>query len=150
MSSKRLILPPVYLAVCLVLMLALHWLWPGPAIIPKPFGYIGIVDFVAGSAVAVWGNWRFRQATMTIKPFQESSALVTDGLFRYSRNPAYLGMVVGLAGIAVLLGSLAPWLPVPVFAVVVDRKLIHHEEAMLRDRFGPAYEAYCRKVRRWI
>lgn len=50
------------------------------------------------------------QAGTTVKPFQESTALITDGVFRLSRNPMYLGFVLVLTGIATLLGSLTPWL----------------------------------------
>ena len=149
-APTRRILPPIYLLVCLIAILVIHWLLPLAIIIPKPYGYVGIMAIISGIAMPLWVNWRFSQAQTTIKPFQESSALVTDGLFRYCRNPAYVGMVLGLVGIVVILGSLAPWFFVVLFTIAIDRKFVLHEERALRERFGATYDEYCRKVRRWI
>jgi protein-S-isoprenylcysteine O-methyltransferase Ste14 len=62
----------------------------------------------------------------------------------------YLGFVLALIGIAVLLGSLAPFVVIPVIAVLMDRMFIEVEESMLQDKFGPSWLEYKAKVRRWI
>jgi protein-S-isoprenylcysteine O-methyltransferase Ste14 len=85
-----------------------------------------------------------------VKPLEESSALVTSGVYGLSRHPMYLGFVVLLAGVAILLRSLTPWLGVPALAVVLDRTFIVPEEGMLANRFGREWEQYKGRVRRWL
>ena len=92
----------------------------------------------------------FHKAGTTVKPFQESTALITDGVFRISRHPMYLGFVMIMVGVALLLGSLTPWLIIPVFAVLMEVIFIRAEEHMLAEKFGSAWLAYKEKVRRWI
>jgi protein-S-isoprenylcysteine O-methyltransferase Ste14 len=128
----------------------IHRSFSTPVVIPKPYGYGGAVLFVVGIAMLLWVARRFRQAETTIRPFENSSELVTDGLFRFSRNPGYVGMVVSLAGAAVYFGSAFVWIPVLAVAVAVDIRFIRAEERMLRKTFGDPYDEYCRKVRRWV
>jgi len=92
----------------------------------------------------------FHQVQTTIKPFEESSTLVMDGVFQISRNPMYLGFVFILTGIAILLRSLSPYLMIPAFAFLIDRTYIKAEEGMLAEKFGATWEAYKAKTRRWL
>ena len=85
-----------------------------------------------------------------MKPFQESAALVTGGPFSVTRHPMCLGMVLGLLGGAILMGSLTPLLLVPLFAVVVQLGFIQVEERMLDALFAEAWQAYKARVRPWI
>jgi protein-S-isoprenylcysteine O-methyltransferase Ste14 len=130
-------------------MWALHrWLpaaelaWPGRV-------WAGWVLFAAGSALAGWGSATLVWHRTTLQPGRAPSRLVCAGPFRFSRNPVYLGMVVMLAGIALVLGSLSPWTVIPLFIWLVDRRIIRVEEATMRETFGAAYERYCTRVRRW-
>lgn len=144
------ILPPMVFLVALVAMGGLHQLSPGPEVIPEPWNLIGWAPFALGVAVAFWVKFRFDKAGTPIRPFEETTALVTDGLFRYSRNPVYVAMVAALAGIAVVLGTLAPIIVIPAFAWFIRRRFIEAEERMLEDAFGEDYRAYKQRVRRWI
>ncbi len=92
----------------------------------------------------------FKKHETTVKPFEESTALVTGGVFNISRNPMYLGMTLILLGTGVLLGSVIPFAIVPVFAVLLDRIFIVEEEKMLEDTFGDQFRQYRNQVRRWI
>lgn len=85
-----------------------------------------------------------------MKPFEESSALVTHGVFRISRNPMYLGMTLMLLGIALFLGSVTPFLVVIALPVIFDRVFISPEERMLEETFGDQFREYRKRVRRWI
>jgi protein-S-isoprenylcysteine O-methyltransferase Ste14 len=78
------------------------------------------------------------------------SALVTDGIYRYTRNPMYLGMLAVLLGCAVTVGATVALLIPPIFAVIIELRFIRPEEAMLRGIFPEDYPAYCERVRRWI
>ena len=75
------------------------------------------------------------------KPFEKPTALVTGGPFSLSRNPMYLSMVIVLVGCVVLLGTVWPFLVVPLFIRVITTRFIVHEERMMEDRFGEQYRA---------
>jgi len=92
----------------------------------------------------------FKRRETTVKPFQESSALIDDGVFAISRNPMYLGMALIIAGVATLFGSATPWLVAVALAVFFDRFYIAAEEAMMARTFGESYATYSSRVRRWI
>ncbi|MCB0182563.1 MAG: isoprenylcysteine carboxylmethyltransferase family protein, partial [Anaerolineae bacterium] len=82
--------------------------------------------------------------------FEESTALVTGGLYQVSRNPMYLGMVLILAGVAILLGSLTPFGVIPVVIILLNRNFIRFEEQSLAQTFGPRWVEYRQRVRRWV
>ena len=86
----------------------------------------------------------------TLHPFGEPTALVTDGPYRFSRNPLYLSLALLLLGAAVYLGSLTPFVVVPAFVWAINASFIRPEEAKLAAAFGDAYRDYCRRVRRWL
>jgi protein-S-isoprenylcysteine O-methyltransferase Ste14 len=92
----------------------------------------------------------FRKLHTTVKPFEESAVLVTSGPYRLSRNPMYLGFVLILTGTAILLGSLTPFLVIPVYAALIDRVFIQAEERMLARKFGAEWQTYRGETRRWI
>jgi protein-S-isoprenylcysteine O-methyltransferase Ste14 len=146
----RKILPTTYLLISIVLMVALHFLIPLVQVIPVPWNILGIVPIVAGVALNLIADSAFRKVRTTVKPFEESSSLVTNGVFRLSRNPMYLGFVLILLGIAIVLGSLTAFAIIPVLAILIDRAFIQAEEGMLEVEFGPAWLEYKAKVRRWI
>lgn len=92
----------------------------------------------------------FRRHDTAVEPWKPSTALVTEGLYRFSRNPIYVGFAVTYAGLAIAMDSvLALALLVPCLAVV-DRLVIAREERYLADRFGADYAAYRARVRRWL
>ncbi len=81
---------------------------------------------------------------------QRSTSLVQDGIFRYSRNPMYLAMLVGLAGVACWLAVLSVWLGLPLFLFLIQQYQIKPEERWMASRFGAEYQQYRQQVRRWI
>jgi protein-S-isoprenylcysteine O-methyltransferase Ste14 len=81
----------------------------------------------------------FHQAQTTVKPFEESTALLTTGVFRITRNPIYPGYLLILLGVALIVGSVTPYAVLLVFAVLMDRVFIRVEEQMLEERFGQAW-----------
>ena len=143
-------MPPVYLLAAIAAMVALHYLFPGKQILDAPWRWLGAAVIVAGLGLGVWAAVLFRRRRTTIKPGDVSSALVTDGPFRISRNPIYVGMTSILIGTAIALGSLTPWLVVPVFVALVGYNVIPVEETMLAEAFGQSFADYRAKVRRWI
>ena len=100
--------------------------------------------------MVVWNASRFKKVGTTIKPFQESSFLLQRGMYRYSRNPIYLGMVVVLLGISIVLGSVTPFFLIPFFVWLIQIRFIIKEEQMLENTFGEPYLQYKARVRRWL
>lgn len=150
MENRHPILPPFYLFGGLALMLVFHFFLPGERIISMPWDLAGAALMVAGLALTITAARSFHKADTPVRPFEKSTALVTHGPFRLSRNPMYLGMVSALAGTAILLGTLTPWVVPPVFAAVIHHFFIIPEEKLMEQTFGDEYQAYRSRVRRWI
>jgi protein-S-isoprenylcysteine O-methyltransferase Ste14 len=144
------IYPPVYLLLSALLMVGLDLVLPFGDVIPSGFRKLGAGLMVAGLALDIWAAGLFNRAGTSVRPLEPSSALVTRGPFRLTRNPMYLGMVVMLVGLGLVLGSVAPFAIVPAFVLLIEHRFIRREEAMLEGTFGAAYAEYKSKVRRWI
>ncbi len=149
MKTKKL-LPPAYVLTSIVLMVALHLIAPAARLTVWPWNLLGLIPLALGIVINIVADAAFRRAGTTVKPFEESTSLITTGVYRYSRNPMYLGLVLGVLGLAVMTGSLTPLVVVPVLAYLLDRNFIAAEERMLEERFGRAWLEYKKSVRRWI
>jgi len=151
MEQKRKIVPPVYLLLTLAAMAALHYLLPIARLSYEPYStYAGIALIVIGVLIAGAAAGLFWRAGTPVIPFEKSTALVTGGLFRYTRNPMYLGMIVLLSGAGLIFGNVGSLLPIPLFAWIIVRNFIRGEENFLQEIFGEEYLAYKSKVRRWL
>jgi protein-S-isoprenylcysteine O-methyltransferase Ste14 len=131
-------------------MILLNWLLPVTYLFPTPFNLMGIVPLILGVILNVAADRAFKIARTNVNTFNEPDKLVTHGLFRYSRNPMYLGFVLTLAGAWMLLGSASPILGVVVFFLAAELYYIPFEERLLAKKFGKQFEAYTSKARRWI
>jgi protein-S-isoprenylcysteine O-methyltransferase Ste14 len=92
----------------------------------------------------------FRRARTSMVPMKPSSALVTTGPYRFTRNPMYLGMAFLYVALAFALGLVWPLILLPVVIAAVDRLVIAIEEAYLVRRFGQPYCDYMTRARRWL
>jgi protein-S-isoprenylcysteine O-methyltransferase Ste14 len=134
----------------MLLAVIAHYLVPLMTVVANPWHWAGAALIAIGLAFVVLPARQFQTSGTTIKPFQDATVLITDGFFAASRNPMYLGMVIVVAGVAVLLGSLSPFIVVAVFALVLDRRFIRPEEKSLEQSFGNAFRQYRARVRRWL
>jgi len=100
--------------------------------------------------LAGWAVLALVKAGNDPRPDRPDAAMVETGPYRRSRNPIYLGLLLGATGLALIWGTLWAWLGVAVLHGVLDRLVIAKEEAYLATRFGAAYEAYRGRVRRWM
>lgn len=142
-------IPPPILTMALALVMGLAAGWPAPD------GFRWTLAFLVFMAAGTFGFpalRAFRQARTTINPVQidRASALVTGGIYRWSRNPMYVALMLLLAAWALFLGGSWVWAGPLVLALWLDRLQILPEEAAMRARFGPAYDAYRTQVRRWL
>ena len=152
MASPPRIPPPVFMLVAAFVMWAVDCFVPLAHWIAPPWNWLGAVFVLAGFAIDAAAAARFLRKKTTLNPMApgKASVLVTDGVFRISRNPMYLGLVLLLIGWALWLGSITPCLVVPVFVAGVTVAQIVPEERALAERFGETYVAYRRRVARWI
>lgn len=106
----------------------------------------------AGVTLGLAGVVTFRRAGTTVHPHRpdKTSALVTSGVYRYTRNPMYLGLLLALTAWAVYLAHVLAFALLPAFVVYMNRFQITPEENALSEKFGPAFVAYKRSVRRWL
>jgi len=126
----------------------------GPRVV-VPFGVrvgVALALGVIGLSISISGIRSFRRAKTTINPSKPSAAssLVTSGVYRYTRNPMYLGLLVTLVGWAMFLSNPLALLAVPLFVLYINRLQINPEERVLSALFGAEYAAYKEKVRRWL
>jgi protein-S-isoprenylcysteine O-methyltransferase Ste14 len=142
--------PPQAAWLLLATGVAVHLLVPGRY--RGGFGcpVCGAVVVGLGFGLMTWAWWLFRRSATPIRPTDRAVTLVTNGPYRFTRNPMYLGIAGMLLGIAVWVGAV-PLLIAPVgFVLLMPFLFIPFEEWNLRDSFGRAYEAYGQKVRRWL
>jgi protein-S-isoprenylcysteine O-methyltransferase Ste14 len=134
------------------LMWALHRESPLGHWIAAPWYRLGGIAAGIAVAIAVAALLRFRQSRTTVNPMDpgKASHLVTDGVFRLSRNPMYLALLLLLIGWAIWLGTISPWLVLPLFVIVITVGQIIPEERALMQLFGEKYLAYRGSVGRWI
>ncbi len=91
-----------------------------------------------------------RSAQTAIDISKPASRIVTDGPFRFSRNPGYVSLTLSYVGLSILADALWPLLLLPVVLVVMQRTVIQREEAYLQRKFGQPYLTYKASTRRWI
>ena len=111
-----------------------------------------VIIALAGGATALAGDLEFKRARTTVNPFkpENSTALVTSGIYRFTRNPMYVGLTLVVLGWAAFLCSAWALLGPVIFVLYISRFQIAPEERALSAKFGAAYTEYAARVRRWL
>src|SRR5215203_5700860 len=146
-------LPPPVVALLVAFMMWGAARFTGPISIALGLRLIAALLLAGtGLAIAIAGIVQFRRARTTTNPFHPdaASSLVDDGIYRFTRNPMYLGMLLTLLGWAAFLASPMALLLTPLFVLYMNRFQIGPEERALSARFGAAFDAYTASVRRWL
>lgn len=104
----------------------------------------------AGFAIMIRAWWLFRKFGTAICPTEETTRLITDDVYRLTRNPMYLGILMMLVGIAMLVGSVFFYLVPVVFFLIINQVFCPYEEAKLRAGYEEVFSDYASDVRRWI
>jgi len=152
MSVLELKVPPPVVALVLALLM---WLTPpvtGLALMPYAARVLcSVVLVCVGQGIAIAGMIAFRRAKTTVNPVKAglASSLVVRGVYRYTRNPMYLGLLLTLLAWAVFLANPLAVLWLVVYVLYITRFQIIPEERVLASLFGAEYEAYKARVRRW-
>jgi protein-S-isoprenylcysteine O-methyltransferase Ste14 len=151
-SLEHKIPPPVVGALVAAAMWSVSALGPQFPIATGPKYAAVAILAVAGVAFDLLGLLAFRAFRTTVNPLkpERASAMVTSGVYRVSRNPMYVGMVLLLLAWAVYLSALLPFAGPPSFVLYITRFQIQSEERVLKGIFGEEYSAYAARVRRWL
>jgi protein-S-isoprenylcysteine O-methyltransferase Ste14 len=153
MHALELKIPPPLVALFIAILM---WLTPALAeSVAIPLGLrrgVALALFCLGLSIAASGLAAFRRAGTTVNPVKASSAsvLVSSGIYRFTRNPMYLGLSVALFAWAVFLSNPLALLFLPVFVTYINRFQIIPEERVLAELFGTEYSTYKQSVRRWL
>jgi protein-S-isoprenylcysteine O-methyltransferase Ste14 len=143
--------PPIALGMAIILALAANWVWPLP-FLPPGIAHIelGLIVILGAFVLVRWSVQTFRKAKTNILTNQATLAIASTGPFAYSRNPIYVGALIGLIGFALAVNSL--WFLVALVAIffVLQFGVIAREEAYLTRKFGQTYLDYKAKVRPWL
>ena len=142
--------PPLIFLAGLIAGFALEALLPGvdlPALVEWGLGGLLVV---AGLGLLLTFNSSFSRKGTAVEPWKPTTAIVTTGPYRFTRNPAYVGMALTYIGIAVMSSAVWVLVPLPFVLGVIDRGVIAREERYLERKFGEEYLGYKRRVRRWV
>jgi protein-S-isoprenylcysteine O-methyltransferase Ste14 len=150
-TANVIIRPPIAWALAVLAGLALQWIVAIPFMPASvPADWIGVMVFVAALTLVAWAISTITRAGSNVPTNMPTTTIVETGPYRFTRNPIYLGMCLGLVGLAIafnnlwLLGTLAP------FALVIRYGVVAREEAYLERKFGDAYRHYRTRVRHWL
>lgn len=142
--------PPLVLTLIFaVSMFGMDRIFPTFRVI-DPIAKFGIVLIGLGVLLILIAAGLFKWRKTTINPFGQPAVVVRDGVYRFSRNPMYLGMLLVLMGTGIWLGNILALLLAPGFVWIMTRWYILREEQLMDARFGDQYRLYRSQVRRWI
>jgi protein-S-isoprenylcysteine O-methyltransferase Ste14 len=153
LSALELKLSPVMTA---ILLTGLMWLLarntPGFSIDPAVRIGVCAALVALGTAVGLAGVWSFRKARTTVNPWRVhgSTELVVSGIYRHTRNPMYVGLLLALLGWGVYLANAFALLLALAFVPFMNHFQIRPEERALQHAWGEDFLRYCRRVRRWF
>ncbi len=149
---KTRIPPAVILIFCILIAYCFAQFFP-LIILKAPFKPLpSLILFFAGTGIILFSGWRFFKSKTTVDPRypEKTNTLVVEGLYRYSRNPMYVGMAMVLLGVVMYWAALSGLAALFLFIYVINTLQIIPEEYALARKFGGEYDRYCAKVRRWI
>jgi len=150
-TARVVVRPPIAWALAVLVGLALDWLMPLPFMpLAAPARWLGGALFAVALALFVWAIVTFTTAGTHVPSSMPTTTIVDTGPYRFTRNPIYLAMFLGLVGLAVAFDSLWMLAVLVPFALVIRYGVVAREEAYLERKFGDVYRRYRSRVRRWL
>jgi protein-S-isoprenylcysteine O-methyltransferase Ste14 len=150
-TANVIIRPPIAWAVAVLAGLALNWLMPLPFVpATVPAGWLGAMVFVLALALFAWAIVTITGAGSNVPTNRPTTTIVESGPYRFTRNPIYLGMFLGLIGLAIAFDNLWLLMTLVPFTLVIRYGVVAREEAYLERKFGDVYRGYRSRVRRWL
>ena len=142
--------PPVVALMFIVIAYFLGRFVPLSFSTPSVLRYLGLALTFAGFLLGIGALIEFRKARTTLDPHGSAKQLVTSGIYRFTRNPIYLGFLLMVIGLPLNSGLYWGIILAPFYIFMMDRLIIQHEEVYLERKFGNAYTGYTSRVRRWL
>lgn len=147
---RKILVPPLLLILSIFGMIGLDRFGPKTYWLDVPLDNLGYVIMALGVLIPVWAARIFRKRETNIIPYRDPDKIVTEGPFKVSRNPMYLGMLLVLVGVAIKLGTLESFAFVLLFFAVANWWYIPFEEERMSEIFGDQFDTYKKNVRRWL
>jgi protein-S-isoprenylcysteine O-methyltransferase Ste14 len=150
-TAQVVIRPPLALGLAVIAGLALGWLVP-LSFLPAdlPGGWLGAMLFVLALALFTWAIVTITRAGSNVPTNLPTTTIVQSGPYRFTRNPIYLAMFLGLIGLAIAFDNLWLLMMLVPFVLVIRYGVVAREEAYLVRKFGDVYRGYRSRVRRWL
>lgn len=149
-SPQVAVFPPLLFAGTVIAGLLLHLWRPIHPLPAWPSRIVGALLAAGAATFALWGERIMKRAGTNVRPDQPTTAIVTDGPFRFTRNPLYIGLIGLYLGVTLLLNSVWPLFLLVPFLIVLQWGVVAREERYLEKKFGEPYLAYKKRVRRWL
>jgi len=142
--------PPIIYIIFILLGFILSYFWP-VTVLPRGLGNIvGIVVIVLSILIMPFVLIRFKRNETTFDVRKSATTLITDGPYKYSRNPTYVSLTLLHLGVGIFFNSFWVLLLAMPTVLVINFWIIRKEERYLQEKFGDAYEIYKDRVRKWI
>jgi protein-S-isoprenylcysteine O-methyltransferase Ste14 len=150
-TAQVMIRPPLAWGLAVISGLALDWIMPLPFLpADLPTGWLGAIVFAFALALVAWAIVTMTRAGSNVPTNRPTTTIVESGPYRFTRNPIYLGMFLGLAGLAIAFDTLWLLMTLVPFGLVIRYGVVAREEAYLERKFGDVYRGYRSRIRRWL
>ena len=150
-ETKKMRIKPPHIAIVLLLVAwLLDHFFPQFRFIYGRFKYFGLIILLIGLTTTFWSFYLFKKNKTPILPGQKPTFMVVEGLYKFTRNPMYLGVTIGLFGFAFYFGNALSFLSPLAFFIVINIVYVPFEEKLMKQIFGKQYLDYKKKVRRWV
>jgi protein-S-isoprenylcysteine O-methyltransferase Ste14 len=150
-TAQVIVRPPIAWGLAVIAGFAFNWLLPLP-FLPTylPAGWLGTTVFFLALALFAWAVATMSRGGSNVPTNLPTTAIVESGPYRFTRNPIYLSMCLGLIGLAIAFDNLWLMMTLVPFALVIRYGVVAREEAYLERKFGDVYRGYRSRVRRWL
>jgi len=142
--------PPIVTLIFIAIAYLAKWAIPIPFVLPSIVRITGFVLVIISFLLGFGAFLEFKKANTTINPHGSVSSIIASGIYRFTRNPIYLGFVLTLIGFPLYSGTLWGLILAPVFIYSMNSLVIEREEAYLEKKFGETYSSFKSRVRRWL
>jgi protein-S-isoprenylcysteine O-methyltransferase Ste14 len=142
--------PPIVALMFIVIAYFLGRFAPTPFVVPMILRNVGLALTFIGFLLGIGAFLEFRKARTTLDPHGSSKQVVTSGIYRFTRNPIYVGFLLMVIGLPLNSGLYWGIVMAPLYVFMMNRLVIRHEEAYLEKKFGKTYVSYASRVRRWL
>lgn len=150
-QPKKPMIKPPYIAITLLFLSWLvDYLFPQFRFIFGIYRYIGILALILGLSITFYSFHLFKKNKTPIIPGQKPEFMVIEGAYKFTRNPMYSGVTIGLFGVSFYIGNFISFLSPILFFLIMNYQFVPKEEKMLEQIFGKKYIDYKKRVRRWI